>query len=134
MVLKFKMCLFSYRNLCIFSDLALNLRQTLGDWFRVMQILKNGVTAPDYLLKTAYDSTADYFAHFNNWSSAAEYYELAKNISKLIDCYYHLEDYKSLENVIDYLPEGDPLLEKIGDMFASNAVHKETVKAYTKVI
>lgn len=115
------------------SDLALNLRQTLGDWFRVIQILKNGVTAPDYLLKTAYNSTADYFYHFNNWSSAIEYYELAKNTSKIIDCNYHLEDWKNLELMIDQLPEGDPLLEKIADMFASNAVHVEAVKAYIKV-
>lgn len=49
------------------SDLALNLRQTLGDWFRVIQMLKNGASAPDYLLKTAYNSTAEYFVHFNNW-------------------------------------------------------------------
>ncbi|KAL1493198.1 hypothetical protein ABEB36_011298 [Hypothenemus hampei] len=114
------------------SDLALNLRQTLGDWFRVIQILKNGVSAPDYLLKTAYNSTADYFYHFNNFSSAIEYYDLAKNTSKIIDCYYHLEDWKNLELMIDQLPEGDPLLEKIGDMFASSAVHVEAVKAYTK--
>ncbi|XP_030756020.1 WD repeat-containing protein 35 isoform X2 [Sitophilus oryzae] len=115
------------------SDLALNLRQTLGDWFRVIQILKNGVTAPDYLLKTAYNSTADYFYHFNNWASAIEYYEMAKNTSKIIDCYYHLENWKSLELMIDQLAEGDNLLEKIADMFASNAVHQEAIKAYTKV-
>ncbi|KAG5898787.1 hypothetical protein JTB14_010997 [Gonioctena quinquepunctata] len=115
------------------GDLALNLRQTLGDWFRVIQILKNGITAPDYLLKTAYNSTADYFAHFNNWASAVEYYELAKNIPKIIECYYHLEDWKNLESVIDFLPEGDPLLEIIGDMFASSAVHNEAVKAYVKL-
>lgn len=35
--------------------------------------------------------------------------------------------------MIEQLPEGDALLEKIGDMFASNAVHVEAVKAYTKV-
>ncbi|XP_066155495.1 WD repeat-containing protein 35 [Euwallacea fornicatus] len=115
------------------SDLALTLRQTLGDWFRVIQILKNGATAPDYLLKTAYNSTADYFSHFNNWGSAIEYYELAKNTSKIIDCYYHLEDWKNLELIIEQLPEEDPLLEKIGDMFASSAVHMEAVKAYIKV-
>ncbi|KAJ8969636.1 hypothetical protein NQ317_009651 [Molorchus minor] len=101
------------------SDLALNLRQTLGDWFRVIQILKNGVTAPDHLLKTA--------------SSAIEYYELGKNTSKMIECYYHLEDWKNLESMIDVLPEGDALLEKIGDMFAANAVHTEAVKAYVKL-
>ncbi|CAG9759523.1 unnamed protein product [Ceutorhynchus assimilis] len=114
------------------SDLALNLRQILGDWFRVIQILKNGVTAPDDLLKTAYNSTADYFYHFNNWASAIEYYDLAKNATQIINCYYHLEDWKNLELMIDQLPEGDPLLEKIGDMFASSAVHIEAVKAYTK--
>ncbi|CAH0562507.1 unnamed protein product [Brassicogethes aeneus] len=114
------------------SDLALNLRQTLGDWFRVIQILKNGATAPDYLLTTAYNSTADYFAQFNNWSSAIEYYVKAKNTAKMVECYYHLEDYKSLEALIEQLPDGDPLLEKIGDMFAANAVHNEAVKAYVK--
>ncbi|XP_060515869.1 WD repeat-containing protein 35 isoform X2 [Cylas formicarius] len=115
------------------SDLALNLRQTLGDWFRVIQIIKNGVSAPDYLLKTAYNSTADYFAHFNNWTSAIEYYELAKNTAKIIDCYFHMEDWKNLENLVDQLSEGDPLLEKIADIFAANAVHAEAVKAYIKV-
>lgn len=35
--------------------------------------------------------------------------------------------------MIEQLSEGDALLEKIGDMFASNAVHIEAVKAYTKV-
>lgn len=67
-------------------------------------------------------------------ASAIEYYELAKNTAKIIDCYYYLEDWKNLEIMIEHLPEGDPLLEKIGDMFASNAVHIEAVKAYTKVI
>nr|XP_023029130.1 WD repeat-containing protein 35 [Leptinotarsa decemlineata] len=115
------------------ADLALNLRQTLGDWFRVIQILKNGVTAPDHLLKTAYNSTADYFAHFNNWASAVEYYELGKNTPKVVECYHRLEDWKSLESIIDTLPEGDPLLETIGDMFAASAVHNEAVKAYVKL-
>lgn len=51
----------------------------------------------------------------------------------MIECYYHLEDWKSLESMIDSLQEADPLLELIGDMFASSAVHTEAVKAYVKV-
>lgn len=35
--------------------------------------------------------------------------------------------------MIDILPETDPLLETIGDMFAANAVHNEAVKAYVKL-
>lgn len=35
--------------------------------------------------------------------------------------------------MIDILPENDPLLETIGDLFAANAVHNEAVKAYVKL-
>lgn len=62
-----------------------------------------------------------------------EYYELAGNRSEIIECYYHLEDYKKLESFIQILPEGDPLLEKIGNMFAATAVNNEAVQAYCKV-
>lgn len=115
-------------------DLALIMRQTLGDWFRVIQIMKNGVSAPDLVLDTAYNSTAEYFAQFNNWLGAVEYYELAKNQADMIECYYHLEDYDSLKRMIDKLPEGDPLLEKIGGMFASDAVYSVAVQTYLKVL
>lgn len=66
--------------------------------------------------------------------TAVEYYELAGNTEHVIECYYHLEDYEKLESYIQILPEGDPLLKKIGDMFAVNAVHSEAVQAYCKVI
>jgi len=45
----------------------LQLRQILGDWFRVIQILKNGTSASDIVLEMAYNSTAEYFTHYNNW-------------------------------------------------------------------
>ncbi|XP_017782759.1 PREDICTED: WD repeat-containing protein 35 [Nicrophorus vespilloides] len=114
-------------------DLALILRQTLGDWFRVIQIMKNGVSAPDLVLNVAYNSTADYFAHFNNWTAAVEYYELAKNRHEMIECYYHLEDYKALQEMIDSLPEGDSLLQNIADLFASDAVYSVAIKALIKL-
>lgn len=66
-------------------------------------------------------------------ATAVEYYELAGNKVEMIDCYYHLENYKKLESFIHTLPERDPLLEKIGEMFAANAVITEAVQAYTKV-
>lgn len=71
--------------------------------------------------------------HFVFRASAVEYYELAKNTGKMIECYYNLEDWKDLEGMIDALPEEDPLLETIGDMFAANAVHNNAVKAYVKL-
>lgn len=71
------------------------------------------------------------FADFS--SAAAEYFELAKNTKEVIECYFFLEDYDKLASYIDVLPEGDPCLKRIGDMFALHAVHSEAVKAYIKV-
>ncbi|XP_045482678.1 WD repeat-containing protein 35 isoform X2 [Harmonia axyridis] len=114
------------------SDLALDLRQMLGDWFRVIQILKNGATASDKVLEGAYEATAFFFKDSNNYAAAAEYFELAKNTKEVIECYYFLEDYDKLASYIEMLPEGDPSLKRIGDMFAMHAVHSEAVKAYIK--
>lgn len=109
------------------------MRQTLGDWFRVIQIMKNGVSAPDLVLEVAYNSTGEYFAQYNNWSAAVEYFELAKNRSEMIECYYHLEDYESLQIMIEKLPEKDILLKKIGDIFSADGIHSLALKAYLKV-
>lgn len=64
---------------------------------------------------------------------AVEYYERAKNLTDMAESFYHLEDYESLKKLVDKLPDGDPLLEKIGDMFASDSVHSMAVKTYLKV-
>ncbi|XP_044765831.1 WD repeat-containing protein 35 [Coccinella septempunctata] len=114
------------------NDLALEMRQMLGDWFRVIQILKNGATASDEVLEKAYEATAMFFKDSNNYSAAAEYFELAKNTTEVIECYYLLEDYDKLASYIDILPEADPSLKRIGDMFAMHAVHSEAVRAYIK--
>lgn len=118
---------------CDRRDLALTLRQTLGDWFRVIQMMKNGVSAPDIVLETAYNSTGEYFAQYNNWSAAIEYFELAKNKAQMVECYYQLEDYDSLRKIIEEIPERDPLLRKIAEMFATDAVYDVAVDVYTKL-
>lgn len=120
-------------KLSCYRDLALAMRQTLGDWFRVIQIMKNGVSAPDLVLEAAYNSAADYFAQFNNWSAAVEYYELARNRRQLIECYYHLEDYDGIAKIIEESSEGDHLLKQIGDMFSADGICNLAVEAYTKV-
>ena len=43
-----------------------------------------------------------------------QYYEKASNTEKLVQCYYKLEDYSSLENLIDVLQPNDPLLVILG--------------------
>ena len=41
-----------------------------------------------------------YFAERFKWDEAVQYYEKASNTEKLVECYYLLEDYDNLENLI----------------------------------
>lgn len=55
-------CFISYR------DLAISLRIKLGDWFRVLQLLKTGSgDCDDALLEQAYNAVGDYFADRQKW-------------------------------------------------------------------
>lgn len=49
-------------------DLAISLRIKLGDWFRVLQLLKTGSgDCDDALLQQAYNAVGDYFADRQKW-------------------------------------------------------------------
>ena len=51
-----------------FRDLAISLRMKLGDWFRVLQLLKSGSgDCDDSLLEQAYNAIGDYFADRQKW-------------------------------------------------------------------
>lgn len=51
-----------------FRDLAISLRIKLGDWFRVLQLLKTGSgDCDDTLLEQAYNAIGDYFADRQKW-------------------------------------------------------------------
>lgn len=91
------------------KDLAIELRMRLGDWFRVVQLLQSG-GGDDALLNRAWNEIGDYYAERYKWAAALQYYVQAKNYAKLAECYYILEDFSGLEELIHQLPEGDPLL------------------------
>ena len=74
----------------------------------------------------------NYFAERHKWEEAVQYYEKASNTEKLVQCYYKLEDYSSLENLIDVLQPNDPLLVILGQMFASVGMGKQAVEAYLR--
>jgi len=49
-------------------DLAIGLRIKLGDWFRVLQLLKTGTGASDdALVEQAHNAIGDYFADRQKW-------------------------------------------------------------------
>ncbi|KAK4871788.1 hypothetical protein RN001_015912 [Aquatica leii] len=114
-------------------DLTLHLRKTLGDWFRVIRLVKYGYYSTEGILKTAYNKTGDYFAHMNNWTAAKEYYELAKNKKELVKACFHIEDFETLRLLVDALDSSDPVLGDIAKGFAIEGDYFSSIKAYLKM-
>lgn len=48
-------------------DLAVNLRKKLGDWFKVIQLLKHGGGGDDLQLEEAWNAVGDYYADRQKW-------------------------------------------------------------------
>uniref|UniRef100_A0A4W5N0P7 WD repeat-containing protein 35 n=1 Tax=Hucho hucho TaxID=62062 RepID=A0A4W5N0P7_9TELE len=116
-------------------DLAISLRIKLGDWFRVLQLLKTGSgDCDDALLEQAYNAIGDYFADRQKWYgvNAVQYYLQGRNQERLAECYYMLEDYDGLERLASSLPENHKLLPDIGQMFVTVGMCEQTVNAYLK--
>ncbi|XP_048515413.1 WD repeat-containing protein 35 isoform X2 [Athalia rosae] len=113
-------------------DLAITLRQKLGDYFRVIQLMKMGIGGSDKQMEHAYNKVGDFFAERQNWEGAKEYYEKGSNLERLVHCYYKLEEYHGLAGTIDQLPDKSPLLKKIGTMLASVGMCSQAVLAYIK--
>ncbi|XP_028927850.1 WD repeat-containing protein 35 isoform X2 [Ornithorhynchus anatinus] len=114
-------------------DLAIGLRLKLGDWFRVLQLLKTGSGgADDSLLEQAHNAIGDYFADRQKWLNAVQYYVKGRNEERLAECYYMLEDYEGLENLANSLPENNKLLPEIAQMFVRVGMCEQAVSAFLK--
>ncbi|NXW58812.1 WDR35 protein, partial [Eurystomus gularis] len=114
-------------------DLAIGLRIKLGDWFRVLQLLKTGSGgSDDALLEQAHNAIGDYFADRQKWLNAVQYYVKGRNQERLAECYYMLEDYQGLENLANSLPENNKLLPDIAYMFVRVGMCEQAVSAFLK--
>ncbi|XP_063298196.1 WD repeat-containing protein 35 [Pelobates fuscus] len=114
-------------------DLAIGLRIKLGDWFRVLQLLRTGSgDSDDALLEQAYNAIGDYFADRQKWLNAVQYYVQGRNQERLAECYYMLEDYDGLETLTNSLPENNKLLPDIARMFVTVGMCEQAVAAFLK--
>lgn len=113
-------------------DLAVNLRKKLGDWFKVIHLLKNGGGGDDVQLEEAWNAVGDYYADRQKWQQAVTYYVQGRNQERLAECYYMLEDYTGLEKMVGMLPENHKLLPEIAQMFQSVGMCEQAVDAYIR--
>lgn len=115
------------------------MRKKLGDWFKVLMLLKmnsgskktsdgdaeilegdmlsSNTGATDTQLEEAYNAIGEYHAERQNWETAVKYFVMGRNLEKQAECYYILEDYDSLSKVMDQLPENSELLGVIYSFF-----------------
>ncbi|KAK3238460.1 WD repeat-containing protein 35 [Cymbomonas tetramitiformis] len=112
-------------------DLAIEMRMRLGDWFKVEKLAGSGAS-DDSLLLLAWNKIGDYYSDRQKWNKAVAYYAQAKNTERLVECFYVLEDYTGLENLINTLPDAHPLLCNIGRKFMSVGLCEHAVIAFQK--
>jgi WD repeat-containing protein 35 len=108
------------------------MRKKLGDWFKVLQLLKLSAgtrrlsdqtedflknelisstgAGSDVQLEEAYNEIADFYMERQKWDLAIKFYSLGRNLEKQAECYYILEDYANLCKLMDQLPENSELL------------------------
>eukprot|EP00730_Choanoeca_flexa_P001723 TRINITY_DN10757_c0_g1_i2.p1 TRINITY_DN10757_c0_g1~~TRINITY_DN10757_c0_g1_i2.p1 ORF type:complete len:1157 (+),score=402.04 TRINITY_DN10757_c0_g1_i2:149-3619(+) len=114
------------------SDLAINMRQKLGDWFRVIQLIRSSGGADDKQLKSAWSSIGQYYFDRQQYKQAKEHFSQGGNTAGLAECCYRLEDWHGLEELIYTLPEGHELLKDIGSKFATVGLSEQAAKALVK--
>lgn len=113
-------------------DLAVDLRMKLGDWFRVVQLVKWGGGGDDNLLEKAWNAIGDYYCDRQKWANAIQYYVEGRNDERIAECYYMLEDYQGLEKFTEQLPDNHHLLKSIGEMFSSVGLCEQAATAFVK--
>lgn len=113
-------------------DLAITLREKLGEYTRVIQLMKMGIGGSDKQMERAYNKIGDHYAERQNWESAKQYYEKGRNLEKVVQCYYKLEEYLELAATVDQLPDKSPILKTVARMLASVGMCPQAVTAYLK--
>lgn len=106
-------------------DLAVILHQKLGNWFKVVELLKSSSSLlgiSGLTMNLAWQGIGDHFLDNQQWDMAVEYYKKADNPEKLVECYIILKDYESLTSLAKSLPEHHPLLETISVFFVNSGM------------
>jgi WD repeat-containing protein 35 len=83
----------------------------MGDWFRVVQLIKTGGGGDDQLLEKAWNNIGDYYFERQKWNQCLPYYSQGRNVAKLAEVYYIVEDYDNLSKLTLNISENSPFLK-----------------------
>ncbi|KAL9655556.1 hypothetical protein ABK040_002223 [Willaertia magna] len=113
------------------KDLAIDLRKRYGDWKKVLTLVRE-MNGSDELLLEVFNQLGDHYSERQQWERSIQFYIKSRNFEKLSEAYYRVEDFDSLERLIEELPENSSLLSSIGDKLASVGLTSQSVQAFLK--
>lgn len=116
------------------KDLAIELRQRLGDWFRVVQLLQSkNPEGNDKELLDAYNMIGEHYAERQQWEKAIRYFMQSRNTVALARCFYKLGNYNQLELLVQDLPQDGEVLREMAVKFARAGLCDSAVDVYLRL-
>ncbi|CAE7494176.1 WDR35, partial [Symbiodinium microadriaticum] len=113
------------------KDLAIQMRKRIGDYPRVVQLLQTG-GGNDQLMKEAWDKIGEQYADKFKWRRASQYFRQSRNMERLAECLYRLEQFAELSELRVDIPDGTPLLNTLAVRFSNLGMHDEAVDCYIR--
>lgn len=111
------------------KDLALEMRQRLGDWFGVVRLVQEG-GGDESRMVFAWENIGDSYAEGMKWNKAAQYYAQCRNFRKLAYAYYGMENYEMLVQLIKMVEHDKELLVELGEMLLTVGLAEEAAQAF----
>eukprot|EP01018_Ginkgo_biloba_P007902 Gb_27492 [translate_table: standard] len=108
-------------------DLAIGMERTLGDWFMV-EILVQSIAQMENL----WNHISDILAKIKDWRQASKYFMNVKNMEKLVECLYALEDEEELGEAMNELFDDYKLLPSTRDKILRIGICEHIVTSFIK--
>ena len=82
-------------------------------WACIALVMKwfTWIAGDDTLLTQAWNAIGDYYAERQKYRHATTYYNQGRNYLQLVECYYRLDDFTALKELVSTLPPNSSLLE-----------------------
>ena len=87
----------------------------------------------DKLLSLVHKNMGRVYMDQRRWHAAIRFFVLSKQSEALVECFFELNDYEDMEELMDALPEGDPILADIARKMESVGLCHSAVKGFVKV-
>lgn len=113
------------------KDLAIGFRKRVGDHMRVVQLLQTG-GGSDRSVRDAWDRIGQYYTDRFKWRKALQYFQLSRNLERLSECHYRLENFDELSKMRADVADGTPLLSSMAQRFEAVGMYTDAVDCYLR--